>query len=56
MQSYVYVLGSAAGGGKVRVCEKEGKCEWFVRRWGMSARIAKSSIYSRLISIRTRMG
>lgn len=44
MQSYVYVLGSAAGGGEVRVYEKEGKCEWFVRRWGMSARIAKPSI------------
>lgn len=24
--------------------EKEGKCEWFVRRWGMSARIAKLTI------------
>lgn len=44
MQSYVYVLGSVAGGGEVRVCEKEGKCEWFVRRWGMSARIAKLTI------------
>lgn len=44
MQSYVYVLGSVAGGGEVRVCEKEGKCEWFVRRWGMSARIAKPTI------------
>lgn len=28
----------------MRVYEKEGKCEWFVRRWGMSARIAKPSI------------
>lgn len=45
MQSYLYVLGSVAGGGgEVRVCEKEGKCAWFVRRWGMSARIAKPSI------------
>lgn len=28
----------------MRVCEKEGKCEWFVRRWGISARIAKPTI------------
>lgn len=28
----------------MRVCEKEGKCEWFVRRWGMSARIVKPTI------------
>lgn len=28
----------------MRVYEKEGKCEWFVRRWGMSARIAKLAL------------
>lgn len=28
----------------MRVYEKEGKCEWFVRRWGMSAKIAKLTI------------
>lgn len=51
MQSYVYVLGSVVrgkggreGGASVRVCEKEGKWEWFVCRWGMSARIAKPTI------------
>lgn len=45
MQSYVYVLGSVAGGGRCECARrKESASGSFVGRWGMSARIAKPII------------
>lgn len=44
MQSYVYVLGSAAGGGRCECMRRKESASVLGRRWGMSARIAKLTI------------
>lgn len=44
MQSYVYVLGSVAGGGRCECMRRKEGASVLVRRWGMSARIAKLTV------------
>lgn len=44
MPSYVYVLGSAAGGGRCECARRKEGASVLGRRWGMSARIAKLTI------------
>lgn len=44
MQSYVYVLGSVAGGGRYEYTRGKEGASVLGRRWGMSARIAKLTI------------